>query len=262
MKHDKIFRPSARPWQLRWWRENPERWRWAGTFAVIFALMGIFAQQNPGIWQQDTAPVDYSELPITNWDPPPALADLWEGIPLPDDLLYLNADDAAGFTIADLQDDVLVPDQDQDSGLDLEEAEAVPVAAAPQSWLMPISGSWSRDFGHGADPTLGGFRFHSGVDIEAEGGAPVFAAAEGTIIMAQEDAFWGGIIIIEHGGNWRTTYKAIQPTAEVGTIVSAGEQIGTVLEVSPPAEAAQPPHLHFEIELDGQLQNPRDWLPQ
>ena len=98
--------------------------------------------------------------------------------------------------------------------------------------------------------TMQDFRTHTGIDIEAEAGAPVVAAAAGVIRRAYEDALMGYTIEIEHGDGYITIYRNLDETLpdgiEVGASVRAGQLIAAVGD-SALIEQAELPHLHFEL---------------
>ena len=133
------------------------------------------------------------------------------------------------------------------------------IAAAPQIWLRPMEGEIGRSMGYSYDETHNDHRYHHGVDIMAEPGTAVRAAAEGIITVCNEDAQWGGVIIIDHGGGWQTVYRCIAPAAAYGDNTAAGDIIGHILEAAP-LEGAAEAHLHFEMYIDGTEANPAAYI--
>ncbi|MCO5183790.1 MAG: LysM peptidoglycan-binding domain-containing M23 family metallopeptidase [Anaerolineae bacterium] len=72
-------------------------------------------------------------------------------------------------------------------------------------------------------------RYHEGVDFAAYGGTPVYAAADGVVVVAEPLYVRGGAVIIDHGlGIYSGTYHLSQVSAEKGQIVHAGDKIGEV----------------------------------
>ncbi len=154
------------------------------------------------------------------------------------------------------------PGNDADGEQDdlLDQMQVIAVESQPPLWQMPANGQLSRAFGYGLDPTHDDYRFHNGFDLELAVGSPVFAAAGGKVLEVEaDDLAFGGIITIEHSNGWYTIYKCLEPAVNVGQALNAGDQIGTIVN-SPPAEAAQSSHLHFEMILDGKYQDPQLWL--
>lgn len=111
--------------------------------------------------------------------------------------------------------------------------------------------------------TFADWRTHDGVDIAAELGAQVFAAASGTVLSVSEDDLMGVSVVVEHGGGYETTYANLKDCAgvAVGDYVTTGQVIGTIGE-SAMAEANLAPHLHFAVSRDGHYIDPNEFLAQ
>ena len=110
-----------------------------------------------------------------------------------------------------------------------------------------------RPYGFDFNPNTEDYRFHRGSDLAAAQGQPVFAPAAGTVREAREDAYWGGVLVIEHAG-WSTVLRCVTPRVEAGAQVQAGDFIASVAPA--PAEAAQESHLHVEVESEGSSLDP------
>ena len=113
------------------------------------------------------------------------------------------------------------------------------------------------------DATLDDWRTHDGIDISAEAGTQVVAAASGTVIAVDEDDRLGVNIRIEHANGYVTTYASLHPETfvAVGDKVNAGDVIGTVGNTSL-SEAALGAHLHFSVTKNGELIDPTAYLPK
>lgn len=137
--------------------------------------------------------------------------------------------------------------------------ELLTVEANLQQMLPPISGLRQdssgilRGFGYGHDDVFGDYRFHSGVDLAGSLGAAVLAPMAGTIKEIREDSFMGASIVLEHEGKLQTSYFGLKPQTglQTGQQVIAGEKLGEIC-APPPFEEGMPPHLHWEIRLDGE----------
>ncbi|MCX4265630.1 MAG: M23 family metallopeptidase [Firmicutes bacterium] len=137
--------------------------------------------------------------------------------------------------------------------------ELLTVEANLQQMLPPISGLRQdssgilRGFGYGHDDVFGDYRFHSGVDLAGSLGAAVLAPLAGTIREIREDSFMGASIVLEHEGKLQTRYFGLKPQTglQTGQQVIAGEKLGEIC-APPPFEEGMPPHLHWEIRLDGE----------
>lgn len=123
----------------------------------------------------------------------------------------------------------------------------------PLSWpvagreaLSPMSDTpvWSD--------TLGQWQTHAGVDLAAEQGEAVYAAASGTVKAAFRDALLGYVIELQHENGLMTRYANLVSTdlVRVGDKVAAGQAIAAVGK-SAVGERESRSHLHFEAYQDG-----------
>lgn len=100
--------------------------------------------------------------------------------------------------------------------------------------------------------------FHTGIDIAAPPGTPVYAAASGRVVQAGWDGSYGRTVTIDHGGGRQTRYAHLSRIwVGVGEYVNAGEGIGAV----GCSGRCTGPHLHFEILIGGRPVNPLRYLP-
>ena len=96
---------------------------------------------------------------------------------------------------------------------------------------------------------------HNGVDLLAPAGAPVLAAASGTVVGAAPNAGYGNWIRIDHAQNVATVYghlSAFAPGIGAGAKVQRGQVIGFVGNTG----RSTGPHLHFEVINNGQAIDP------
>ena len=111
----------------------------------------------------------------------------------------------------------------------------------------PIEGLVASAFGrrHGG--------WHAGIDIQADMGTPIRAAAKGTVIVSGFERYYGRMVKIEHPGGFTSLYAHnLENLVEVGDEVEAGAVIGAVGR----SGQASANHLHFEIRHDGMAYNP------
>ena len=113
--------------------------------------------------------------------------------------------------------------------------------------------------------TLEEWRVHTGIDISAEDGAPVVAAADGMVSAIYDDPMLGRTVEITHTKNIKTVYSnlTVEDAAfiSVGDYVERGDRIGTVGDTSI-SELADESHLHFEVKLADQAVNPLDYMSE
>ena len=127
----------------------------------------------------------------------------------------------------------------------------LPVAQRPFTW--PIhAGVLSSRFG----PR--GRSFHDGIDIAADVGTPVLAAADGTVVYADELRGYGRVIILHHAEGYATVYAHNRENrVREGERVRRGEEIATVGD----SGRTSAPNLHFEVRKDNTARNPLFYLP-
>ena len=105
------------------------------------------------------------------------------------------------------------------------------------------------------------WRTHDGVDIAAEAGTKVCAAADGEVYTVYEDETMGMTVVIRHDGGYITKYASLAEAVSVkaGDAVKAGQEIGQVGSTAL-LENAVGDHLHFSVTCNGELMNPKDFL--
>lgn len=148
------------------------------------------------------------------------------------------------------------------------EENETPVGGEPEEFKLSLPATGVISKGHDAtiqvwSETMGAYKVHLGIDINTEEGAPVFAAADGTVSKIWDDAMMGKCIAIDHGDGVFTFYKNLDPALsegiEKGKALKSGDQIGKVGE-SALAEIADEPHLHIEMTVNGLAVDPTDYF--
>ena len=124
--------------------------------------------------------------------------------------------------------------------------------------MLPVQGGWySSNFGWRIDPFSGQRAYHEGIDVIAEQGTPVYAAAGGVVVYADFHPQYGNMIEIDHGNDLITRYAhASKRLVKVGDLVLRG---GKVAEVGSTGRATGT-HLHFEVRQRGAPVNPAQFL--
>ena len=105
------------------------------------------------------------------------------------------------------------------------------------------------------------WRVHNGVDIAAEAGAKVSAAADGEVYSVYDDDAMGMTVVIRHDGGYTTRYASLAETVTVkpGEKVTAGQAIGAVANTAL-LESALGDHLHFSVTCDSKPMDPAKFL--
>lgn len=136
--------------------------------------------------------------------------------------------------------------------------ESLKYGSAPNGRLMwPVAGRVVSGFGNRKHPILGYVRPHTGVDLAAPNGTPIFAADGGQVLQASYSGGYGNSILIYHGGGFATFYAHMSGFAVgTGQMVKRGQVIGYVGATG----LATGPHLHFEVRINGIAQNPLSYL--
>lgn len=132
-------------------------------------------------------------------------------------------------------------------------------------FTWPVKGVILRDYSVetlSLDPTLGDWRTHGGLDIAAAQGVQVIAMSAGTVTQVYNDGLMGTTVVVDHGGGLQSWYCNLDPDTAVqeGDAVEIGGVLGKI-GTSAIAEVGVSSHLHLETTLDGQMVDPREYLP-
>lgn len=115
----------------------------------------------------------------------------------------------------------------------------------------------SSSFGWRLDPFNGHKAFHEGLDFPADTGTPIYAAAGGIVTTAEQTSDYGKLVKIDHGSGLETRYAhASRLLVKVGERVEKGQEIAEVGSTG----RSTGPHLHYEIRLNGNALDPRQYL--
>jgi murein DD-endopeptidase MepM/ murein hydrolase activator NlpD len=117
--------------------------------------------------------------------------------------------------------------------------------------IWPVNGPVTSPFGWRWG------RMHQGIDIGVGYGAPIRAAASGTIIYCGWESGYGNLVVIDHGGNLATAYGHQSSIA-----VACGQQVnqGDVIGYVGCTGHCTGPHLHFEVRINGAPVDPLGYL--
>lgn len=105
------------------------------------------------------------------------------------------------------------------------------------------------------------WRVHNGVDLAAEEGTPVGAAADGTVYTTYEDDTLGYTVVIRHEGGYITRYSSLQEELCVspGDEVTLGQTIGYASD-SALVESVMGSHVHFSVSCQDQPMDPAEFF--
>jgi murein DD-endopeptidase MepM/ murein hydrolase activator NlpD len=124
--------------------------------------------------------------------------------------------------------------------------------------ILPTTGWLSSRFSFSRlHPIHNEARPHKGVDISADRGTPIYAAAKGRVVRAGWMPGLGEMVEIDHGFGYRTRYgHASRLNVQRGETVERGELIAWVGS----SGIATGPHLHYEVWLNGVAQDPLNYV--
>ena len=105
------------------------------------------------------------------------------------------------------------------------------------------------------------WRVHNGMDLAAEDGGAVCAAAEGEVYMVFEDDSYGHTVVIRHNDGYTTRYASLGQDIPVkpGDKVALGQTIGYASD-SAIVESAMGSHVHFSVTCYDEPMDPAEFL--
>ena len=165
---------------------------------------------------------------------------------------------------------VTAPDPAPDEPYNEDDApvmEPAPIEAVePMVIVSPLAGETVAAFSVeelAYDATMGDWRTHDGIDIQAEAGTVVVSASAGIVLSVEEDGRMGTTIQVDHRNGYVTTYASLQPEVSVraGDEIPAGAVLGAVGNTAL-IEAGLGAHLHFSVSRDGELMDPAAFLSE
>ena len=123
--------------------------------------------------------------------------------------------------------------------------------------IMPTTGWFSSYFGRRRDPFTGRRQYHRGVDIASRKGTPIYATADGVVKNNIYDKNLGRLLIIDHGYGYETRYGHLHKSlVKKGQEVKRGQKIALMGSTGRSTSS----HLHYEVKLNGQHQNPLNYF--
>ena len=173
---------------------------------------------------------------------------------------------SANQPVVDVKPPVVTPVKPDLPAQEEPEEEEPPVEAAAQllpQVVSPLDGTTVTVFSMSEllyDETMADWRTHEGLDIQAAEGDAVKTAAAGEVTSVTQDELMGTTVCITHSGGYVTRYSSLQenPPISQGQQLKAGDIVGYVGTAA--AEATMGPHLHFAVEKDGTLIDPKEYV--
>ena len=137
---------------------------------------------------------------------------------------------------------------------------------SPGGWMFPTDDPDWRDErvnpgtepGMRVHPVLGYARCHDGWDTGDGMGDPIYAVADGVAVLHPNNGGAGNMVSIAHPGGVESVYMHLSAFAPGinGAVVKRGQLIGRVGSTG----LSSGPHLHFQVNVDGQPVDPRHFF--
>ena len=122
-------------------------------------------------------------------------------------------------------------------------------------------GVFTSAFGMRQNPVSGQYKMHDGIDLASPTGAPgasILATDGGVVIYAGSKGGYGSYVEIDHGGGTKSWYAHLSAiSVKAGQPVKQGDTIGAEGTTGNSTGV----HLHFGLEVGGQLVNPAQYIP-
>ena len=145
-----------------------------------------------------------------------------------------------------------------------EATTTAPTEKKPMKTMSPVSGD--SIFGYSMEAlsynqTTRDWRVHNGVDLAAEAGAEVKAAADGEVYTVFEDDAMGTTVVIRHADGYTTKYASLAENVSVkpGDTVTMGQVIGYASD-SAIVESTLGTHVHFGVTCNDEPVDPAEFL--
>ena len=119
-------------------------------------------------------------------------------------------------------------------------------APTARAWTWPADGPLLRPFVFGSDPYLGGQ--HRGIDVAGAAGAPVRAAAGGTVTFAGSLPGAGKTVTVQTADGYAVTHVHLGGiSATEGSVIAEGAKVGTIGPSGEPE--VDRPYVHLGVRV-------------
>lgn len=127
--------------------------------------------------------------------------------------------------------------------------------------IQPISNKdltrIASGYGMRIDPIYKTPRFHAGMDFNGKVGTEIYATGSGTVKLSEWYSGYGNCVIVDHGYGYQTLYgHCHELKVRVGQKVVRGQVIATLGSTG----KSTGPHLHYEVKIRGQHDNPAKYF--
>ena len=134
----------------------------------------------------------------------------------------------------------------------------------PLKTTSPVSGNAISGYSMEAlsyNQTTRDWRVHNGVDLAAEPGTEVCAAADGKVYTVYEDDAMGHTVVIRHDDGYTTKYSSLSENVLVkaGDTVTMGQVIGYAGDTAI-VETTLGSHVHFSVTCNDEPMDPAEFL--
>lgn len=123
--------------------------------------------------------------------------------------------------------------------------------------IFPTFGKITDGWGVRMHPVHRRLFFHRGIDIANKTGTPIYATADGEVVLTGYDREYGKIIKLKHDNNYETRYGHLLTFR-----VAIGDQVrkGQIIALMGSTGMSTGPHLHYEVLVNGVKVNPSRYL--
>ncbi|MEM1384094.1 MAG: DUF5930 domain-containing protein [Pseudomonadota bacterium] len=141
---------------------------------------------------------------------------------------------------------------------DLERINLMRFAAQRIPLARPVgTGRYTSGFGRRRDPFTRQLSMHSGLDIAAPRGTPIYATADGVVTFSGRQSGYGITVKIRHAFGFETLYAHLNRAhVNVGDRVDRGHHIADMGSTGRSTGS----HLHYEVRVDRQPVNPMRFI--
>ena len=163
-------------------------------------------------------------------------------------------------TLEDKEDELLAEAKALETKLKQMVDASSPYVGGEFIWPVPSSHYITSYAGYRIHPVYKVWKYHSGMDISAKGGADILAMGDGKVILSQAEPWYGGYgqcVMIDHGGGVVSLYgHCSKLLVSVGQTVKQGQVIALVGTTG----TSTGNHLHVEVRENGTIVDPLTYI--